>query len=71
MRNWVCNRYDIRYRYFPNRLEISNFKNNPLISDKFSWKSLLTFSVIYYFMSVWTYGLSVASGLFMPSLLTG
>lgn len=39
--------------------------------DKFSWKSLLTFSVIYYFMSVWTYGLSVASGLFMPSLLTG
>lgn len=48
---------------------VKNLLHAPI--DNFSWSSLLTFSVIYYFMSVWTYGLAVPSGLFMPSLLTG
>lgn len=33
--------------------------------------SLLIFFIFYFFLSCWTYGLSVSSGLFIPSLLTG
>eukprot|EP00936_MAST-01D_sp_MAST-1D-sp1_P001912 g1912.t1 len=37
----------------------------------FSSQSLLVFFVLYYIMACWTYGLSVPSGLFVPSLLAG
>eukprot|EP00937_MAST-01D_sp_MAST-1D-sp2_P000364 g364.t1 len=37
----------------------------------FSTASLVVFFVIYYAMACWTYGLSVPSGLFVPSLLAG
>lgn len=42
-------------------------------SDKKTWSplSLVIFIVIYYFLSCWTYGLSVSSGLFIPTLLVG
>lgn len=33
--------------------------------------SVFLFSFVYFFLSCWTYGLSVSSGLFVPSLLTG
>ncbi|XP_071173086.1 H(+)/Cl(-) exchange transporter 7-like isoform X3 [Mytilus edulis] len=33
--------------------------------------SLAVFTVVLYFLSVWTYGLSVSSGVFIPSLATG
>lgn len=33
--------------------------------------SLLIFSCLYFLLTCWTYGLSVSSGLFVPSLLTG
>ncbi|OXA52085.1 H(+)/Cl(-) exchange transporter 7 [Folsomia candida] len=33
--------------------------------------SILMFFAFYFFLSCWTYGLSVSSGLFIPSLLTG
>lgn len=33
--------------------------------------SVLIFFTVYFFLSCWTYGLSVSSGLFIPSLLTG
>uniref|UniRef100_A0A671KMX5 Chloride channel protein n=2 Tax=Sinocyclocheilus anshuiensis TaxID=1608454 RepID=A0A671KMX5_9TELE len=37
----------------------------------FSPVTLLLFFVLYFFMSCWTYGVSVPSGLFVPSLLCG
>lgn len=33
--------------------------------------TVLSFTVVYFFLATWTYGLSVPSGLFIPSLLTG
>uniref|UniRef100_A0A1B6HWZ7 Chloride channel protein n=1 Tax=Homalodisca liturata TaxID=320908 RepID=A0A1B6HWZ7_9HEMI len=33
--------------------------------------SLVYFATIYYLLSIWTYGLSVSAGLFIPCLLTG
>lgn len=33
--------------------------------------SLLPFVVVYYILSIWTYGISVSSGLFIPCLLVG
>jgi len=41
----------------------------PLGSHKLT--SVLIFFAFYFFLSCWTYGLSVSSGLFIPSLLTG
>lgn len=37
----------------------------------FSIPTVLSFTVVYFFLATWTYGLSVPSGLFIPSLLTG
>lgn len=34
-------------------------------------KSLFTFVIVYFLLSCWTFGLSVSSGLFIPTLLTG
>ncbi|GAB1602560.1 H(+)/Cl(-) exchange transporter 7, partial [Argonauta hians] len=45
-----------------------------LLHDKIgSYKvtTLLIFLVIYFFLSVWTYGLSISSGVFIPSLTIG
>ena len=33
--------------------------------------SLIWFTVIYFFLACWTYGIAVPSGLFVPSLLIG
>lgn len=33
--------------------------------------SLSLFFVLYFLLSIWTYGLSLSAGLFIPSLLTG
>ena len=37
----------------------------------FTWQTLVIFFVSYYLLACWTYGISVASGLFVPSLLIG
>ncbi|CAC5383919.1 CLCN7 [Mytilus coruscus] len=39
--------------------------------ESHSAASLAVFTVVLYFLSVWTYGLSVSSGVFIPSLATG
>lgn len=33
--------------------------------------TLVYFAIAYYFLTVWTYGLSVSAGLFIPCLATG
>ena len=33
--------------------------------------SILLFFVLYFCLSIWTYGLSISAGVFIPSLLTG
>ncbi|KAJ1526636.1 hypothetical protein ONE63_008221 [Megalurothrips usitatus] len=43
--------------------------HDPAGSHKVS--SLSLFFILYYLLSVWTYGLSVSAGIFIPSLLTG
>ncbi|XP_015782821.1 H(+)/Cl(-) exchange transporter 7 [Tetranychus urticae] len=39
--------------------------------DMWTWKTLLIFFVCYFFLATWTYGISVSSGLFIPSLIVG
>lgn len=39
--------------------------------DIWSIQSLTLFLVVYYFLAIWTYGLSISSGVFIPSLLVG
>ena len=33
--------------------------------------TLLVFTVVYFFLACWTYGMFISSGLFVPSLLIG
>lgn len=33
--------------------------------------SLVYFALAYYLLSIWTYGLSVSAGLFIPCIVTG
>ena len=33
--------------------------------------ALVVFVIVFFFMGVWTYGLSVSSGVFIPSLVIG
>lgn len=40
-------------------------------TDSFRASTLFIFAVEYYVLTLWTYGLSVPSGIFIPSLLTG
>ncbi|VDO25234.1 unnamed protein product [Onchocerca flexuosa] len=40
-------------------------------ANSYAASTLLIFAVEYYFLSLWTYGLSVPSGIFIPTLLTG
>lgn len=42
-------------------------------SEKGTWSavSLGTFFIVYFILACWTYGLSISSGLFIPSLLVG
>ncbi|EJW85666.1 chloride channel protein 7 [Wuchereria bancrofti] len=40
-------------------------------TNSYAASTLLIFAVEYYFLSLWTYGLSVPSGIFIPTLLTG
>uniref|UniRef100_A0A915PKT8 Chloride channel protein n=1 Tax=Setaria digitata TaxID=48799 RepID=A0A915PKT8_9BILA len=40
-------------------------------ANSYGASTLLIFAVEYYFLSLWTYGLSVPSGIFIPTLLTG
>ncbi|VDN26149.1 unnamed protein product [Gongylonema pulchrum] len=39
--------------------------------NSYASSTLLIFAVEYYVLSLWTYGLSVPSGIFIPTLLTG
>lgn len=41
------------------------------ISGSHSIVTLVLFVMVYFFVSIWTYGLSVSAGLFIPCLLTG
>ena len=36
-----------------------------------SFTTLLIFTILYYFLACWTYGMFISSGLFVPSLLIG
>lgn len=40
-------------------------------ASSYATNTLLIFAIEYYFLSLWTYGLSVPSGIFIPTLLTG
>ena len=40
-------------------------------SGSFEAITLATYTALYFFLALWTYGLSVPSGLFIPSLLIG
>ena len=42
-----------------------------LFLESHSAVSLVVFTIVIFFLSVWTYGLSVSSGVFIPSLATG
>ena len=42
-----------------------------LASDAYTMQSLAVFTAVYWLLACWTYGLSVSSGVFIPSLLTG
>lgn len=42
-----------------------------LFTATFSPVTLSLFFMLYFFLSCWTYGVSVPSGLFVPSLLCG
>ena len=41
------------------------------VTDTYRPLTVALFGVCYFFLACWTYGLSVPSGLFIPSLLTG
>lgn len=41
------------------------------LTDSYSVKTLSVFTVLYWILACWTYGLSVSSGIFIPCLLTG
>jgi chloride channel 7 len=40
-------------------------------SDHWSFLPLIALFVVYHLLATWTYGLSVSSGVFIPSLLIG
>ena len=46
-------------------------KHKSFLSGSFSAGSLAIFVVVFFFLAVWTYGLSVSSGVFIPSLVIG
>lgn len=48
---------------------VRSFLHDPIGSYK--PLSLLAFIICYFFLSTWTFGLSVSSGLFIPNLLMG
>ena len=48
---------------------VRSFFHDP--RGSFRLRTLLFFAAPYYFLSCWTYGLSVPSGLFIPALLSG
>jgi chloride channel 7 len=50
--------------------EVQNFRFTP-VSGSHKAVSVAVFFICYFLLSCWTYGLSVSSGLFIPSLLTG
>ena len=47
------------------------YKHKSFLSGSFSAGSLAIFVVVFFFLAVWTYGLSVSSGVFIPSLVIG
>ena len=46
-------------------------QNTILITASYTAITLGLFASLYFLLAVWTYGLSVSSGVFIPSLLTG
>ena len=42
-----------------------------LLAGTFSPVTLLVFFLLYFLLACWTYGVSVPSGIFVPSLLCG
>lgn len=48
---------------------VRSFLHDPAGSH--TWISLTVFVICYFFLSTWTFGLAVSSGLFIPNLLTG
>ncbi|KAK0407180.1 hypothetical protein QR680_019056 [Steinernema hermaphroditum] len=56
--------------FFANPEEsVKNLFHSPI--NSFRAGTLAIFAVEYYFLTLWTYGLSVPSGVFIPALLTG
>jgi len=49
---------------------MTGFESAP-VSGSHKSVSVVVFFIFYFLLSCWTYGLSVSSGLFIPSLLTG
>ena len=48
---------------------VKDFLHKP--TDTYKWINLLLFFVLYFLIAVYTYGLTISSGLFIPSLLIG
>jgi H+/Cl- antiporter ClcA len=47
------------------------FVRSALILDHWSFITLIALFIVYHLLATWTYGLSVSSGVFIPSLLIG
>ncbi|KAL0992551.1 hypothetical protein UPYG_G00094850 [Umbra pygmaea] len=48
---------------------VRNLFHNP--AGSYNWETLGVFTVTYFFLACWTYGLAVSAGVFIPSLLIG
>ena len=42
-----------------------------LLTDEWNFVPLVVLLIVYHLLATWTYGLSVSSGVFIPSLLIG
>lgn len=49
-----------------------HFDSLPLfLAGSMNTTTILSFALVYYFLSVWTYGVNISAGLFIPNLLIG
>ena len=54
-----------------NSIELFQLKKRKFLLGTYNAWSLLAFCAVYFYLTCWTYGIIVSSGLFIPSLLIG